>query len=321
MSSKKKWGESFLKSGAPLEYLAFAKMESLGFETYQNVEYERKITDGKSKVFSIDIQADKQLKNGINLELLIECKYHDPSKLWMFIPFPYDYMRAGWCCDRHILNNGPIEFLRHPNKRNFINLGQRASWNIVVSKDGVRQENQIYEGISQLVYALFPLATFRLFHWNWMTLTYPLRGSILPILVTNEELFLLKSNINDLNIIREANKPEEIANTIPWLFCKVNQNFTTIDYNYSVLQKLLSYDKDIIIDFDKNIKIVRKIEKIELDCMETYINRPQWVIIVNINALDQMVHLIEDYISSLKLISKREMPKFKGKKIIEGKSN
>jgi hypothetical protein len=134
---KRKWGESFLKSGLPLEHLTQATLRKEGW-TCGTVDYSRPNRKGQETWFELDLAASFYAQNGgPDLSLLIECKYHDPSRFWFFLPHEVER----WPFDDRVLNCGPLQLLRKPRHRSFVDLVVASAKPIVVSEDGLKQEN------------------------------------------------------------------------------------------------------------------------------------------------------------------------------------
>ena len=84
--ANQKWGESFLKSGLPLEHLTLLALKSISWECELHYEYFRLNREKQQRRFEHDVIAySPNLENG-DLRLLIECKYHDESRFWVFLP-------------------------------------------------------------------------------------------------------------------------------------------------------------------------------------------------------------------------------------------
>jgi hypothetical protein len=81
--SGQKWGESFLKSGLPLEHLTLLALKSIGWTCELHSEYLRVNREGQLKWFEHDVIV---FSPEGDLELLIECKYHDENRFWFFLP-------------------------------------------------------------------------------------------------------------------------------------------------------------------------------------------------------------------------------------------
>ena len=84
--ARKKWGESFLKSGFPLEHVTLVTFRSSGFDCYPNVEFSRQNERGQEAWFELDLCAISHRNNkDTDLSFLVECKYHDLSRFWFFL--------------------------------------------------------------------------------------------------------------------------------------------------------------------------------------------------------------------------------------------
>ena len=55
--SKGKWGESFLKSGLPLEHLTLVTFKSLGWHCRTHIEYSRLNREKEEAWFEFDLEA------------------------------------------------------------------------------------------------------------------------------------------------------------------------------------------------------------------------------------------------------------------------
>src|SRR5713101_8406834 len=156
----KSWGESFLKSGLPLEHLTAVTLRSMGWLCYPNFEYERPNARGKLTNFDVDLSASMSARNrGTSLQLLIECKYHDASRFWIFHP----QVRPRWAFNDRVYNIGPLQTMRpeergraaidKPSRPNdVLQLAALSYGGVVVSQDGQKQENALDTAISQLAY-------------------------------------------------------------------------------------------------------------------------------------------------------------------------
>ena len=123
-----KWGESFLKSGLPLEHLTHVTFRSLDWDCYPQFEYSRRNRDGEEAWFEVDLVANCTAFNkGTQLSMLVECKYHDPSRYWFFLP----HEGAGrWQFDDRVLNCGPFQALRKPRADSLLHLAPLSSGEI-----------------------------------------------------------------------------------------------------------------------------------------------------------------------------------------------
>jgi len=83
------WGESFLKSGLPFEHLTLLTLDALGWDVMPHFEFRRADLE-PGQAGEIDLLARPPGRGQAGIRLLIECKYHDPSRYWMLLPSSTD---------------------------------------------------------------------------------------------------------------------------------------------------------------------------------------------------------------------------------------
>ena len=150
--SSRKWGESFLKSGLPLEHITILEFKKLGWNISPRVQVLRSTLEEGLSWFEIDLEAESPYGNeDTELSFFVECKYHDPARFWMFLP----HEPTRWAFDDRILNIGPIQTLSDPKANSFLDLAPVSSWGIVLSKSGEKQENAFQKAVYQLAGASF----------------------------------------------------------------------------------------------------------------------------------------------------------------------
>jgi hypothetical protein len=163
--SQKKWGESFLKSGLPLEHLTLTTLNALGWSCQPKWEYSRVNREFKLSYFEIDLIAYAPYNRETNLILLTERKYHDEQRFWFFLPCStidhqaqYGAMSAGEDLesDEYMLHYGPYIPLKRPKRHSLSKLAPLSMWGVTVSKSGERQDNAIRNALEQLAYAFVP---------------------------------------------------------------------------------------------------------------------------------------------------------------------
>lgn len=218
--SSQKWGESFLKSGFPLEHATLLSINSLDWECELHHEYQRNNREGELKWFESDIIA---YSPNNDMRLMIECKYHDPSRLWFFLPCTtvdhtaqYGALSAGENMEtnRRVLNFAPYEALKQPDSDTLLSLAPKSVWGVTLSQDGQRQPNKVSEAIHQLTYGFVPYCLDNFYSFN---ISHPV--AFVPVIVTSSQLYRLKPHIRDFALIREATEPGDIADNIPWTWC------------------------------------------------------------------------------------------------------
>jgi len=281
--NNRKWGESFLKSGIPLEYQAFLIFKSNNCTCSFHSEYQRFNEDHKLTWFENDIFANYgKFNKDTDLNFIIECKYHDLSRFWMFIP----YLDGGFQHDGGVLTCGPYRMLENPDKKGAIQLAKQAQYGLVISEDGIKQENSVYSAVQQLSYSYVPVSVSVMYGFDFQG-DEPWASIILPVIVTNAKLFLLKNDLQSLDQIRDASKPIDIADEVEWLWLKKEYSFEMCDQNFEIIKnhkktdpdfKKFPYDNDLLIDLA---------------------SRPHWLAVANIIYLDKFIKEIIKYFLSI----------------------
>lgn len=278
----KKWGESFLKSGLPLEHLTQVTFRSLEWHCRPALEYIRPNREEQETWFEVDLFASAPIWNkSTGLAALVECKYHDLSRSWFFLPHT---STGRWEFDDRVLNCGPYQTLKEPMENTLLKLAPLSQSGIVVSADGTKQDNAVYTAIQQLVNAFVPCCLDHLFMYNIDfhnvidpsdELTYvPDVTAVVPMIVTNAALYRLKPSISDLDAIRKALKPEDIADLVPWTWCYFDVPLRLWDQNYDAVTAHAT----------KHAELVYRFPGIE-NSMHRFTNRPNWIAVVNIRSL------------------------------------
>jgi len=275
----KKWGESFLKSGMPLEHLTHVTLRSDGWLCHPEKEIKRPNNVGEQTWFSIDLEASHPKINcDVILTLLIECKYHDTSRFWFFMP--HEPFR--WHFDDRFLNIGPYNTIRSPRSKRFLKLAPTSSGGIVVSNNGNKQDNAVYTATQQLLNAFFPHCLSSLFGHNLdFENTYddqrqftPSCEAVIPVIVTNATLYRLKPEITDLQIISDAKEPSDIADELEWTWLYHDGSNQLYNQNLDAAQEHIT----------QKSKYVHRYPFVE-DLIYLYASRPNWIAVVNIKSL------------------------------------
>lgn len=289
--SKGKWGESFLKSGLPLEHLTLMTLRSLGWSCYPHITYERKNREGQNSWFELDSLAiyDKE-NNNTQLSFLIECKYHDLSRFWFFLPYIKSALDSDKFSDDSILNIAPLQTLANPRNSTFLNLAPTSSWGIVVSEDGSKQDNAVNTAIQQLANGFVPHCMDMSFA-SYMVKYHvtPFVQALIPMIVTNAKIYILKQSVSDLDVIRNATSPEQIADETQWTWCYFQPSELQLRNNFDFIDE---YKKD------SSTKSICKFSPFK-ERMYTFALRPQWILIINIKSLENAINTITSIFMSL----------------------
>lgn len=286
-----KWGESFLKSGLPLEHLTLLALKSIGWTCELHYEYRRANREGQLGWFEHDVIAYSPASDNGDLELLVECKYHDESRFWFFLPCEtedhlaqYGALSAGanlWI-DSAVMHSAPYEMLTEPKAESLLVLAPKSLWGVTVSKDGTRQPNAVDEATNQLGFGFVPfcLECFYGFHCRRAV-------SVLPVIVTSARLFRLRPNVASLDAIRDAASPDQIADELPWLWYYHAPNGELLYHNLAAIE---AYEKS-------NPHAQKKAVARQLQTLWTF---PHWIVVINVDAVARAVGEIYEHFLSLR---------------------
>jgi len=287
--SGQKWGESFLKSGLPLEHLTLLTLKSIGWDCELHYEYSRPNREGVPKWFEHDVIAYSPHSNTGDMELLVECKYHDDSRFWFFLPCEtedhmsqYGALSAGenLYVDSAVFHSAPYQMLAQPNSETLLPLAPMCVWGVTVSRDGTRQPNAVEEATKQLAYGFVPFCLDRFYGFH--------RGravSVLPVIVTSANLFRLRPNIRSLEKIRSASIPADIADEVGWLW-----------YYHAPNSELIFHNLDAIEVYEKGNRYAKWKEVAEQ--LAGFCFSPHWILVANIESLATAVSIVYNSFSA-----------------------
>lgn len=277
---KKKWGESFLKTGVPLEHLTLMTLKSLDWRCELHREYRRPELVGEDRTFEIDLVALQRTTRRPGLCLIIECKYHDEARFWFFLPCattdhisPYGFVSKVEDpeANSQVLFFAPLDPLTESAGSSVLSLAPKSFWGTVVSHDGEKQENTVHTALKQVAYAMAPI-TLRFFD-------APVPTAILPMIVTSARIFRLQPEIVDLNVIRDADSPSEIAEELGWTWCHQAVDYDLLRHNMLAVKR--RFRDSLFSDMSEVDIQLRKLWQF-----------PRWIAVVNIfhlaNALEQI---------------------------------
>lgn len=280
--SGSKWGESFLKSGLPLEHLTQVTMRSLDWYCQTPLQYSRLNREKQEVWFELDLYATApKINKSTELAILVECKYHDLSRYWFFLP----HQSSGrWEFDDRVLNCGPYQTLRKPRVNTLLPLAPMSTGGIVVSQDGTKQDNAVHTAVQQLVNGFLPCCLDQMFMYNidftnTVDPSYELQftpdvTALVPMIVTNATLYRLRSDVTDLDAIRNASAPIDVADEVPW----------TWYYHDTPVQMWDQNSNTIKIHKNRYRELVYRFPGVE-DSLHQFVNRPNWIAVVNIKDL------------------------------------
>ena len=272
----RRWGETFLKTGLPLEHLAITTLSGLGWSCEPRYEYVRPNLKGERVWFELDLVASSPFDPAGDLNLLIECKYHDEQRFWFFLPCTtvdhlaqYGALSAGGDLesDAEVLHYAPYVPLRNKRRHSLISLAPKSVWGANVSRAGSREENSIKEALNQLGFAFVPFCLDRLYSFCRYT-----PEAVIPAIVTTARLFRLRSDVRDIATIRDAHGPEEIADELPWTWCYHAPRGELLEHNDAQIEHWRETHREVR---------YRGLD----DQLANLWSGPHWVMIVTIEAL------------------------------------
>lgn len=280
----RKWGESFLKSGLPLEHLTLFHFRSLGYYCSPSIQYQRSDETDQMKWFEIDLRAESASKNkDTSVCFLVECKYHDENRFWFFLP----HEAHRWHFDDRFFNCGPYQTLNKPTAKTALMLAPLSYVGIVVSQDGQKQDNAVHTAIQQLTNAFVPLTLRSSFDFL-LKATPPSAQAVIPMIVTNAKIFRLKPSITSIEIIREAAFQSEIADELEWIWCFHDSSMEVAVRNEGIAKNFKKREAKMLSRFPV---INRR--------LENWATRPNWIAITNIKSLSVAIKSIEQHFLSL----------------------
>lgn len=280
-----KWGESFLKSGMPLEHATMMAFRDQNYFCSPGIEYECRDGDG-FKWRELDLFATSRVPNrDTSLSFLVECKYHDLSRFWFFLP----HTEGRWSFNSRVFNCGPIEMLSRPRADGALKLAPLSYSGMVVSEDGQRQENTVHNALRQLSSGFVPYCLSQFAYCLDVIPGYaPFATAVVPMLVTNARIFRLRPEVTAINTIREASAPADIADEVTWTWCNFDPSMEAFDQNLRYVDEHEVREAELLEEFPAAHTDLR-----------TLASRPNWIAVVNLEHLTKSIGAIEQYFMSI----------------------
>ncbi len=283
------WGESFLKSGLPLEHFTLVTLKSLGFMCASNLEYLSRDGDVK-KWRELDVAAEYPEPNGdAILSFLVECKYHDLSRFWFFLPCE----SPRWQIDRAVFNFAPVEMLVEPRSTGAFDLAPLSTRGLVVAEDGTKQDNAVRNATRQIAGG-FVARSFEYFSrcLDMPEGESPWAAAVVPMIVTNAKVFRLRTDVVRLEDIREATRPSDIADEVGWTWCSYDSSMESTWRNVDMVSDYLEGERELLVRHKWADIEVRRLP-----------DKPSWIAVVNLDHLAEAVDAIRGYFMSLPLLA------------------
>ena len=211
-----------------------------------------------------------------DLELLVECKYHDESRFWFFLPcetedhlaqYGASRLAKNLYVDSAVLHSAPYEVLAKPESETLLTLAPKSVWGVTVSRDGTRQPNAIEEATKQLGFGFVPFCLERFYGFHRSRAI-----CLLSVITTSARLFRLLPEIQSLDKVRAASAPDEVAEEVSWLWYYHAPNGEMLDHN---MTEIAAYKEG-------NRYVQRKAVAEQLLKLWSF---PHWIAVANIEAL------------------------------------
>lgn len=251
---EKRWKNYLLKSGLPLEYEVAKIFEDKGCVGSAEYSYFRTNEENRPVEFSYDL--DYCFIGGdYFIDLMVECKYRDPSVKWLFLPKNYGDFDEVFRTDFLNASDYFIETPKFPSiEYNLLDpLAPLCGKGIEILSNNFNPKS-ISQAISQLSYAfsgkLIDGFESQFHNVNQISLH-------IPIIVTTAELYRIKDGLT-INELKNSQSLDEVASKADLL---ILQNSTSIElekYNQKAFgrfvaehgkkwleEKLNSFNKDL----------------------------------------------------------------------------
>lgn len=246
-----KWKSKLLSSSFPLEYQAMKSLVKLGFSVDSEYTYHRK-HENITKEFSVDIKTsgyspfsnEKEITSSVNL--LIECKYRDPSTSWVFLPDPnsddftpiilgHTIRAIDYFSYNFLPRNATVEF---DEPMDFCIKG------IEIKETNV-YDSEIKHGLSQLQYAMPSLLHGEIqtaLGGRYKEEVFPFY--ICPILLTTASLRITDDNFS-IDLVQKSDNLDDFTKKVPVLitYCDTSSDFT--EHCKSIFKKIDIYNPRI----------------------------------------------------------------------------
>ncbi len=235
MDASKKWKSRLLSSSIPLEFEAAKVLVDQNMSISYDYSFPRK-EGADYKEFSCDLKGlgfvplNNDDRVDAIIELLVECKYRDEGKGWVFLPeldlFDFSNQTLGYATrgitsfSKKIVSQKPIYDFEQIFS--FSPKGVEVNFN-----NGDVFDKDIRHGILQLKYALPYLIRDAILENVYGHIDDAIPRFIVPILVTNADLYLINKEFS-IESLKKCNEIEEIAEKVPYLlfYSDIGSDFT-----------------------------------------------------------------------------------------------
>lgn len=249
--SSKKWKSRLLSSSLPLEYEVAKILANHHIHTSYDYSYNR-VEGTTKKEFSVDIHGlsfspfNNSNKLTSNLTIIGECKFRDEGKIWAFLPEanPHDFSAFTLGGTIKAVSAFSTKTINQNSICDFESQFDYALKGIEISlTTGEVFDKDIRHGISQLKYALPYLLRETIEFNNLNLIDNALPFFIIPILITNADLYIFNKDLS-IDNIKQTESIENIATKVPWLIFGSTPGPDFADHHKMVFKKFKQLKKD-----------------------------------------------------------------------------
>jgi hypothetical protein len=289
------WKENLLKSSLPLEQLVAEQLERSKFQVAGEFPYIRPNEQGIKTEFSIDLHANKsngriQEAEGVlevvgrnsDVNLLIECKYTHPSVQWIFSPYLFaPYVPTPFICLRSECSSPIFDGVPH-----LLHDDLRICRRGVALSPNSFDPNVITHALSQLYYGL-PNFVIANLEPSLKVLGPSNHICICPILVTTARLHVIKTG-QSLDTFFSAKSLEDITDQVDALFVTQENGPMLTQYCKDLIWESLR--RKSTIKLEGTLTVTKNARD---EYFTRFLSYPFIAIVVNLNALDNLLQAIE----------------------------
>ncbi len=248
--SQKAWKKNLLRSSFPFEYEVAKILSNEKFYINSDFSY-RRLDGNQEKEFSVDILATCYYPFGdesqidLDFDLLVECKYRDPNKEWIFLPqvrHPHDQT-----------SDSMIEFVDSLSVQKFMKLSNFylkdvAYKGMEVNLDrGDVHDAEILHGLSQLIFAAPVVIKNNVLSSITSDAVDVSPFAIANLLVTSAQLRIVNEDFS-VEKLKASDELLNFSRVVPYLI-----------YNHSGYDSLTTHVKNLFQDvpnnFDSNVNL------------------------------------------------------------------
>lgn len=249
--NNKKWKSRLLSSSIPLEYETAKILSNLGFSVSYDHTFLRK-EGSEFKEFSIDLKGllffplDNPNQIDANLRFLVECKYRDEGKKWLFLPDTNteDFSNQTLGYTIRVID----EFTKRKIKKNHIyKFEEKLNFALkgveVNITNGEVFDKDIRHGLYQLKFSLPEMVLDSIESNIYGHINDSDPWFIVPILLTNADLHLLNKDFS-MQSLANTDDIESISEKVPYLICYSDFGPDFTNHHKSIFKDFWSSNQD-----------------------------------------------------------------------------